>query len=108
MDESSGIYLKEKPVRTLITIYQSNSDTFCRKVSKEIDSTYAHTVKIVSRLKQMNVVETEQEGRKKILSLTDMGDKQAELLIELIEVSGKEILNQTGELGEKQPFKNAQ
>ncbi|MFB6208959.1 MAG: hypothetical protein ABEJ56_02355 [Candidatus Nanohaloarchaea archaeon] len=104
MDNSSDIYLKEKPVMTLITIHQSDEDIFCGKVSGEIDSAYAHKVKIVSRLKEMEIIETKQVGRKKLLSLTDQGSEQAEHLINLIKVSEKNEMDMSDRIGEKEAF----
>lgn len=78
MKEEYEIFLKEKPVRALITI--ANKDNICSSdVSKCINTTYSHTVKIVKQLQEKGLVKkTEQKGRKKFLKTTEQGEKYKE------------------------------
>lgn len=77
------LFLKEKPVRAIITIRRHRGEVYCSLVSKKIDTTYAHTVKILSKLEEGEMLESEKKGRKKILSLTEKGQEYAEKLADL-------------------------
>jgi DNA-binding MarR family transcriptional regulator len=71
------LFLNEKPVRALITI--GNKDNVCASdVSRIIDTTYAHTVKIIDKFSQEELVQKKTKGRKKILELTEKGEKYKE------------------------------
>lgn len=84
--EIEKFFLKEKPVMALVTIERSE-DVYCRKVSKKIDTTYAHTVKIISRMEEMGLVRTEKQGRKKILELSPRGERYSELFRNILRES---------------------
>ncbi len=76
-------FLKEKPVMALITIRRERDEIYCSMISKSIDTTYAHTVKIISRMEDEGLVQSEKSGRKKILTLTDKGEEFADLFLDL-------------------------
>jgi len=69
----------------LVTIRRNREDIYCSMISKKIDTTYAHTVKTVSRLEDEGLVESQKDGRKKILELTSEGEKYADIFIDLLE-----------------------
>lgn len=77
-------FLKEKPVMALITIRRKQGEIYCSMISKKIDTTYAHTVKTISRLEEEGLVKSEKKGRKKILSLTEEGEKYADMFLDLL------------------------
>lgn len=79
MSDTRKFFLKEKPVLALLSIKNAEKETYCSLISDEIDSTYAHTVKIVSKMKDLDLLETREKGRKKIVSLSEKGEKQAEV-----------------------------
>lgn len=83
------IFIKEKPVMALLVIHDSDSEIYPSKVSKAIDSTYSHTVKIISKMEKHGILETEKEGRKRLLKLTDLGVSYAEVLLELVDLEGE-------------------
>lgn len=86
------IFLKEKPVMALVSIRRERDEIYCSMISKRIDTTYAHTVKIVSRLEEEGLIESEKSGRKKILNLTDEGEEYADKFLDLInKFNGEEI-----------------
>lgn len=78
------LFLKEKPVEALTSIRKTREDIYASAISRKIDTTYAHTVKIVSRLEEQDLIETDKQGRKKIITLTEKGEKFADSLIELL------------------------
>ncbi len=79
-----NFFLNEKPVMALVAIRQKRDDVYGSIISKEIDTTYAHTVKILSRLEENDLVETEKKGRKKILNLTEEGKEYSDHFIQLL------------------------
>lgn len=83
------IFLNEKPVMTLVVIRRHRDDVYCSVVSKRIDTTYAHTVKIISKLEDKGLIKSEKKGRKKFLKLTDKGEEYADLFIDLLDLLEK-------------------
>ncbi len=77
-------FLNEKPVMALVTIRKHRDEVYGSLISQKIDTTYAHTVKILSRMEDHDLIETEKKGRKKILTLTGKGEEYADHFIELI------------------------
>ena len=77
-------FLKQKPVMALVTIRRARDDIYCSMISKKIDTTYAHTVKTVSRMEEEGFVETRKDGRKKLLELTPKGEKFADHFLDLL------------------------
>ncbi len=87
-DESVNIFIKEKPVMAILSIQRAHSEIYPSKVSKQIDSTYSHTVNILSKMEENSIVKTQKEGRKRLLNLTEKGESYAEILSELLEIDG--------------------
>ncbi len=85
LNETDKIFLKEKPSMAIVTIRRSRGDIYSRVVSKQIDCTYAHTVKMISKMNDGNLVMLRDKGRKKILELTEKGEKYADVLLDLME-----------------------
>lgn len=83
---SADLFLKEKPVKTLITIRRSKNKSYASKISTKVDTTYAHTVKIINQLQEHGLVKTEKQGRKKILRLTSEGQETAEKLGDFVDL----------------------
>ncbi|MDI6820321.1 MAG: hypothetical protein QMC89_05405 [Candidatus Hodarchaeaceae archaeon] len=54
-------------------------------IAKEIDSTYAHTLKVLSNLKKRGLVSFERRGRVKQVKLTELGERAAEILAHFID-----------------------
>ncbi len=46
-------------------------------LSKEVDCTYSHTVKLLDSFKDFGLVDFEKKGRIKIVKLTDLGEDLA-------------------------------
>lgn len=92
-DESKmkDIFLNEKPVMTLVTIRKSQEDIYSSVISRKIDTTYAHTVKIISQMEEEGLLQSEKQGRKKILTLTQKGKQYSDLFIEMLELFEEEM-----------------
>lgn len=84
--EMKEIFLNEKPVMTLVTIRKSREEIYGSIISRKIDTTYAHAVKIISQMEEEGLLESEKQGRKKILTLTDKGKRYSDLFIEMLEL----------------------
>lgn len=78
------LFLNEKPVMTLVTIRKAHSEIYGSIISRRIDTTYAHAVKIISELEAEDLVESEKQGRKKLLYLTEEGKQFADIFIEMM------------------------
>jgi predicted transcriptional regulator len=83
-------YLKEKPVMALVTIRRARGEIYCSIISKKIDTTYAHTVKTISRMEEDGFVRSKKKGRKKILELTPKGIEFSDKFLDLIEAFREE------------------
>lgn len=91
------IFLNEKPVKALVVIRRSRDEIYGSVVSRKIDTTYAHTVKIISQLEDEGLIQSEKKGRKKILTLTDKGERYADLFIEMLNLFEEDSNSMTGD-----------
>ena len=69
------LFLRPKPVKLLTSLREEPK--YATILSKEIDCTYSHTVKLLNSFKKMGLVEFEKRGRIKIVKLTASGDELA-------------------------------
>jgi len=83
-EELKYMFIHEKPVKILVKL-QSPREYYASALSTEIDATYSHTVKILQRLAEHELVEFEERGRKKIVTLTSRGARLAEIFTELMD-----------------------
>ena len=72
---SGKLYLHVKPVKLLISL--KAGPKYATILSKEIDCTYSHTVKLLDQFKKFGLVEFEKKGRIKIVKLTSVGEDLA-------------------------------
>lgn len=79
MDETERLLLKEKPCQALLAILELDH-AYASLISKKIDSTFAHTLRILSQLEQAGLVSTRTEGRVRYVELTGPGRRAAEAL----------------------------
>lgn len=96
-----NLFLNEKPVRALISLRQSSEDMYCSKISQKIDTTYAHTIKIISRLEEKELIHTEKEGRRKYIRLTSKGEVHAEKFRDLIDAFEEDLMAAESEVSKK-------
>jgi predicted transcriptional regulator len=71
------LFLHPKPVK-MLTSLKSDDIKYATQVSKVVDCTYSHTVKVLEMFKELGLVVFEKKGRIKIVRLTDMGLDVAE------------------------------
>lgn len=73
------LFLQDKPAEILISIANMNLP-YASRILKEVDTTFAHAVKILSAMEELGLIETEKSGRIKNLKLTPHGEALAESL----------------------------
>ena len=69
------LFLRQKPVKLLINL--KNEPKYATILSKEVDLTYSHTVKLLDQFKVFGLVDFEKKGRIKIVKLTNEGEDLA-------------------------------
>lgn len=72
---SAKLYLHIKPVKLLVSL--KAGPKYATILSKEIDCTYSHTVKLLDQFKKLGLVDFEKKGRIKIVTLTSPGEALA-------------------------------
>jgi DNA-binding MarR family transcriptional regulator len=71
-ENAEKLFLQEKPTRALLFI-GSKGKTYASIISKEIDSTFAHTTRILAKMEQCGLIRFTFEGRIKFVELTEYG-----------------------------------
>ena len=66
------LFLHSKPVKMLIVLKRAEIQ-YATQVSKAVDCTYSHTVKVLDQFKNLGLVQFEKKGRIKLVKLTDEG-----------------------------------
>lgn len=66
------LFLRPKPVK-MLTSLKNEDIKYATQVSKSVDCTYSHTVKVLEIFNQLGLVVFEKKGRIKIVRLTDDG-----------------------------------
>lgn len=66
------LFLHPKPVK-MLTSLKNDEIRYATQVSKVVDCTYSHTVKVLEMFRQLGLVEFEKKGRVKLIKLTDNG-----------------------------------
>ncbi len=69
------LFLRTKPVKMLASL--RSGPKYATILSKECDTTYSHTVKLLDLFRDYGLVEFEKKGRIKIVKLTDLGSDLA-------------------------------
>ncbi len=69
------LFLRIKPVKMMLCL--KKSPRYATQVSKEVDCTYSHTVKLLDDFKKQGLVTFKRQGRIKIIELTKDGEDLA-------------------------------
>ena len=70
------LFLHNKPVK-MLTSLRNDYIQYATQVSKHVDCTYSHTVKVLDMFKRLGLVEFEKKGRVKMIKLTNDGEEIA-------------------------------
>lgn len=79
MEEDEGIlgfFLQDKPARILLAT-QRDSRTYPANISKALAATYSHIVRVIQKLEEYGLIESEKQGRTKFIKLTEKGEQVA-------------------------------
>jgi predicted transcriptional regulator len=71
-----NLFLHQKPVRMLISL-RSDNVRYATQVSKAVDCTYSHTVKVLEQFRRLGLVTFDKKGRVKLVKLTGDGEDLA-------------------------------
>ena len=71
------LFLHPKPVKMLVVLKREDIQ-YATQVSKVVDCTYSHTVKVLDMFKKLGLVVFEKKGRIKLVKLTEEGLDVAE------------------------------
>jgi predicted transcriptional regulator len=71
-----NLFLHSKPVKMLIAL-RSDSVRYATQVSKTVDCTYSHTVKVLELFSRLGLVNFDKKGRIKLIKLTPDGEEIA-------------------------------
>lgn len=72
----SDLFMHSKPVK-MLTALRLDDVQYATQVSKHVDCTYSHTVKVLDIFKDLGLVKFEKRGRIKVIKLTDTGQEIA-------------------------------
>ena len=67
-----NLFLRSKPVK-MLTSLKNEDIKYATQVSKVVDCTYSHTVKVLEMFRKLGLVVFEKKGRIKIVRLTEEG-----------------------------------
>lgn len=95
------LFLQEKPTLALLFI-GSMGKTYASVISKEIDSTFAHTTRILSKMEQCGLIRFTFEGRIKFVELTKYGRDVETALKDFRDMIAQEPLIETAEKEESE------
>jgi DNA-binding MarR family transcriptional regulator len=88
-ENAEKLFLQEKPTRALLFI-GSMGKTYASVISKEIDSTFAHTTRILAKMEQCGLIRFTFEGRIKFVELTEYGREVEAALKEFRDIVAEE------------------
>jgi predicted transcriptional regulator len=66
------LFLHPKPVK-MLTSLKNDEIKYATQVSKAVDCTYSHTVKVLENFRRLGLVVFEKKGRIKLVRLTEDG-----------------------------------
>jgi len=73
-------FVRKKPVMILINLAKDGKLRYASVLSKEVDCTYSHTVRILNMLQKHGLVKFDKKGRLKTVELTGTGKEIAKEL----------------------------
>lgn len=88
-ENAEKLFLQEKPTLALLFI-GAMGKTYASVISKEIDSTFAHTTRILAKMEQCGLIRFTFEGRIKFVELTEYGKEVETALKDFRDIIAKE------------------
>jgi len=71
------LFFKFKPVEMLIFLKKGMGPKYATQVSKGVDCTYSHTIKVLEKFRELGLVVFKKKGRIKMIQLTPNGEEIA-------------------------------
>ncbi len=71
------LFFKLKPVEMLVFLKKGMGPKYATQVSKGVDCTYSHTIKVLEKFRGLGLVVFKKKGRIKIIQLTSDGEEIA-------------------------------
>ena len=81
----SKTFFRKIPINIILSL-KKNKQLNASILSKDINSTYAYIVQNLGEFKEMGLVSSKKKGRQNIVTLTEKGNKVADLLHEIKEI----------------------
>ena len=79
--KTRSLFLKRIPLEIMLNLYRNPGEQYtAAKLSREMESVYAHVSKTVGKLESAGLVERKHVGRSKFISLTENGEALADSL----------------------------
>ena len=73
MKDNFDIFFRRKPALMLVALKKMTRARYGSILSKEVDCTYSHAVKILQSLERLGLVLFQKQGRTKLIKLTKKG-----------------------------------
>lgn len=91
-DDTNNIIYNKIPRKLLVYLYKqekslNKEDLYAAKIKSEIDTTRSHAIRTIQKLEEQQLVKRKQKGRKKITKLTPKGEKIAEKLYQIQQIT---------------------
>ena len=80
MKDNLDIFFRRKPAMMLVSLKKNARMRYGSVLSKEVDCTYSHAVKILQTLEELNLVQFDKKGRIKLITLTPKGREVADAI----------------------------
>ncbi|UCG94969.1 MAG: MarR family transcriptional regulator [archaeon] len=76
-NDFKDLFFKFKPVEMLVFLKRGMGPKYATQVSKGVDCTYSHTIKVLEKFKELGLVMFKKRGRIKMIQLTSDGEEIA-------------------------------
>ena len=96
-NEFNELFLRDKPVEMLVLLKRGGGPKYATQISKGVDCTYSHTIKVLNKFRDLGLVEFKKRGRIKLVSLTPNGEEiahQFEGLVKKFERENEKIMEE--------------
>lgn len=81
-----GVIFREKPALLLLQLLKEENEIYASTVSKKIDCTYSHVVKLLKEMHKAGLINFQKRGRLKILTLSKKGEDFTKLIDSAINI----------------------
>jgi DNA-binding MarR family transcriptional regulator len=78
------LFLHLKPVKLMVRLKDPTTENYASALASQADCTYSHAVRIIQKMEEEDLIETEKKGRRKQIELTVEGEEIAENLADTL------------------------